>query len=147
MRAPAGIGPHYPAQASEGDRMNFAYRIYRRLAQAFPHEFKMAYGADVLQLGGGVGKGTGKRNGGAGLMRLIADIVIHIPLEYLSEIRRDMRYALRALIKSPGFALVGILSMGIGMGLTTNVFDSRVQLLFRELPAANAGRLVMPQKP
>ena len=31
--------------------MNFAWRVYRRLAQAFPHEFKLAYGADVMQLG------------------------------------------------------------------------------------------------
>src|SRR5260370_24423108 len=38
--------------------------------------------------------------------------------------------------------------MGIGMGLTTNVFNSRWQFIFRELPAAaNAKRLVMPEKP
>ena len=128
--------------------MNFAVRIYRRLARAFPHEFKMAYGADVSQLGEGMVEETAKRYGVAGLMRLIADIAIRVPLEYWSEMRRDMRYAGRALIKSPGFALVGILSMGIGMGLTTNVFNAKWQLLSRELPAAaNAQRLVMPEKP
>ncbi len=38
--------------------------------------------------------------------------------------------------------------MGIGMGLTTNIFNSRWQSIFRELPAAaNAQRLVMPEKP
>jgi hypothetical protein len=31
--------------------MNFALRIYRRLAEAFPHEFKLVYGADIMQLG------------------------------------------------------------------------------------------------
>ena len=31
--------------------MNIAWRIYRRLARAFPQEFKMAYGAEVMQLG------------------------------------------------------------------------------------------------
>ena len=82
-----------------------------------------------------------------GLVPLIADIMIRVPLEYLNEMRGDMRYALRALIKSPGFALVGIISMGIGIGLTTNVFNSRWQFLFRELPAANARHLVMPEKP
>jgi predicted permease len=61
---------------------------------------------------------------------------------------RDMRYAWRALIKSPGFALVGIVSMGLGIGLTTNVYSSKWALLTRELPAAaNAKRLVMPEKP
>ena len=128
--------------------MNFAVRIYRRLAQAFPHEFKLAYGAEVTQLGEYVVEDIGKRHGVTGLIRLIADIAMRILLEYLSEMRRDMRYALRGLIKSPGFALVGVISMGLGMGLTTWVYNSKWQLIFRELPAtANAKRLVMPEKP
>jgi predicted permease len=127
--------------------MNFAWRIYRRLAQAFPHEFKLAYGREVMQLGEDVVKEIAKRQGAAGLFRLIADIAIRVPLEYLSELRGDMRYALRALLKSPGFALVGILSMGLSIGLTTNVYSSKWALLFRELPAAaNAKDLVMLQQ-
>ncbi|HYA62605.1 MAG TPA: ABC transporter permease, partial [Candidatus Sulfotelmatobacter sp.] len=59
----------------------------------------------------------------------------------------DMRYAWRALIKSPGFALVGIISMGLGIGLTTNVYSSKWAVLFRDLPAAaNAKHLVMLQQ-
>ena len=59
-----------------------------------------------------------------------------------------MRYASRALIKSPGFALVGVVSMGLGIGLTTNVYGSGWALLTRELPAAvNASRLVTTEKP
>ncbi len=128
--------------------MNFARRIYRRLAQAFPHEFKLAYGPEVMQLGEDVVEEIAKRHGAAGLIRLIADIAIRVPLEYLSEMRRDMQYALRALIKSPGFALVGIISMGLSIGLTTNVYSSKWALLFRDLAsAANAKRLAMPEKP
>ena len=128
--------------------MNFAWRIYRRLAQAFPHEFKLAYGPEVTQLGEDVVEDIAKRQGVAGLMRLIADIAIRVPLEYLSEMRGDMRYGLRALIKSPGFALVGIISMGLGIGLSTTVYSSKWALLFRDLPAAaNAKRLVLPQRP
>jgi macrolide transport system ATP-binding/permease protein len=127
--------------------MNFAWRIYRRLAQAFPHEFKLAYGTEVMQLGEDVVKDIAKRHGAAGLIRLIADIAIRVPLEYLSEMRGDMRYASRALLKSPGFALVGIISMGLGIGLTTNVYSSKWALLFRDLPsAANAKDLVMLQQ-
>jgi hypothetical protein len=126
--------------------MKFAWRIYRRLAQAFPHEFKLAYGTEVLQLGEDSIKEIAKRHGTAGLVRLIVDIAIRVPLEYLSEMRGDMRYALRALRKSPGFALVGVISMGLSIGLTTNVYSSKWALLFRDLPAAlNAPRLVMPR--
>jgi macrolide transport system ATP-binding/permease protein len=128
--------------------MNFTLRVYRRLAQAFPHEFKLAYGDEVMQLGEDVVQRLAKRRGAAGLIRVIVDIAIRLPIEYLSEMRQDMRYATRALIKSPGFALVGIVSMGLGIGLTTNVYSTRWALLTRELPAtANANRLVMPEKP
>jgi macrolide transport system ATP-binding/permease protein len=126
--------------------MNFAWRIYRRLAQAFPHEFKLAYGREVLRLGEDSIKEIAKRHGIAGLTRLIADVAIRVPVEYLSEMRGDMRYALRALLKSPGFALVGIISMGLSIGLTTNVYSSKWALLFGDLPAAaNAKQLVMPE--
>ena len=127
--------------------MNLAWRIYRRLAQAFPHEFKLAYGPEVMQLGEDVVEEIAKRHGAAGLIRLIADIAMRVPIEYLSEMRGDMRYAWRALTKSPGFALVGIISMGLGIGLTTNVYSSRWAMIFRELPsAANAKSLVMMQQ-
>jgi len=128
--------------------MNFAWRMYRWLARAFPHEFKVAYGAEVMQLGEDVVDDIARRHGTAGLIRLIGDIAIRVVVEYLSEMRSDMRYAWRALIKSPSFAMVGILSMGLGIGLTTNVYSSKWAMLFRDLPgAANAKELVMPEKP
>jgi macrolide transport system ATP-binding/permease protein len=128
--------------------MTVARRIYRRLARAFPHEFKLAYGDEMMQLGEDAMEEIARKHGAAGLVRLIADIAIRLPMEYLSEMRQDMRYALRALIKSPGFALVGIVSMGLGIGLTTNVYSSRWALLTRELPGAvNAERLVIPANP
>ena len=129
-----------------GDQMNLALRIYRRLAQSFPHEFKLAYGPEMMQLGEDVVEEIAKRHGIFGLIRLILDIAIRVPIEYLSEMRGDMRYGWRALLKSPGFALVGIISMGLGIGLTTNVYSTKWMLLFREMPAAaNADRVVLIQ--
>jgi putative ABC transport system permease protein len=113
--------------------MNFALRIYRRLAEAFPHEFKLVYGTELMQLGEDVVEEIAHRHGVAGLIRLLADIAIRLPVEYMSEMRRDLRYAVRALIKSPGFALVGIVSLGLGMGVTTSVFSTLWAQLFREL--------------
>ena len=81
--------------------MNFAIRIYRWLARAFPHEFKLAYGTEVMQLGEDVVADIAKRHGAAGLIPLIVDIAVRVPLEYLTEMRGDMRYAWRAMIKSP----------------------------------------------
>jgi hypothetical protein len=128
--------------------MSVALRVYQSLARAFPHEFKMAYGADVLLLGEDVIEDIARAHGTLGLVQLVLDIAMRVPLEYLSEMQRDARYAWRALIKSPGFALVGIISIGIGIGLTTMLYDSRWQLISRPLPgAANTEQLVMPEKP
>jgi putative ABC transport system permease protein len=128
--------------------MNLALRLYRWLARAFPHEFKLVYGPEMAQLGEDVVKQIARRHGVVGLIRPIADIAIRVPIEYFDEMRSDMRYALRAMAKSPGFALVGIVSMGLGMGLTTVVYSTKWLMVTRELPAvANARRLVMPEKP
>jgi macrolide transport system ATP-binding/permease protein len=127
--------------------MNFAWRMYRRLVQAFPHEFKLAYGTDMMQLGEDAFEEIARRHGVAGLIGPFADIAMRVPAEYLSEMRRDLRYASRGLIKSPGFALVGILSMGLAIALTINVYSAKWALLFRDLPAAaNAHELVMLQQ-
>jgi predicted permease len=128
--------------------MNLASRIYRRLARSFPHEFQLAYGADLMQLGEDVVEEIAKRQGLLGLIRFLLDIAIRIPIEYLSEMRTDLKHGWRALRKSPGFALVGILSLGIGMGLSTVIYSSELQEIIRPLPAvAHASDLVMPENP
>ena len=127
--------------------MNFAQQIYRRLAQAFPHEFNVAYGDSMRQAGEDAWQDVSRRHGAAGLTRLIADTAVHLPVEYLSEMRRDMRQAVRSLVQSPSFALVGIVSMGLGIGLTTEIYTSKWEMLARQLPVANAARLVIADKP
>jgi predicted permease len=128
--------------------MNFAIRLYRRLARAFPHEFKIVYGADVIQLGEDVVKDIAKQNGFLGLARLIADLAIRIPIEYLTEMRRDLMYALRTLAASPGFAAVGVISLGLGIGVTTLIYSEINALILRDLPLVpEPDRLVMTQAP
>jgi len=56
---------------------------------------------------------------------------------------QDIRYAIRLLAKQPGFALVAILSLAIGIGANTAVFGVASALLLRPLPYANADRLAI----
>jgi predicted permease len=55
---------------------------------------------------------------------------------------QDTRYALRWLARSPGFAAVAILSLGIGIGFNTAIFAVADALLFRPLPVVEPSRLV-----
>ncbi len=124
--------------------MRLAMWLYRALARAFPHEFKMAYGAEVIQLGEDVVQEIAQENGFPGLFRLLADLAIRVPAEYLSEIRRDLRYALRALWKSRGFAAIGIVSLGLGIGLTAVCTSEWLNLFLRDAPGVRqAESLVM----
>lgn len=60
----------------------------------------------------------------------------------LEGIRHDVRYACRWLLRSPGFALVAILSLALGIGANTAIFAVLDALLLRPLPVAEPGRLI-----
>ena len=54
----------------------------------------------------------------------------------------DVRYALKWLLRSPGFASVAVLSLAVGIGFNTALFSIVDALLFRPLPIADPGRIV-----
>ena len=60
----------------------------------------------------------------------------------LDALIHDTRYTLRWLLKSPGFALVAILSLGVGIGFNTAIFAVVDALLLRPLPVREPARLV-----
>jgi putative ABC transport system permease protein len=56
-------------------------------------------------------------------------------------LHQDIRDAMRALRRSPGFTAVAVLSLGFGIGSATTVFSVMDALDFRPLPFHDAGRL------
>src|SRR5215510_13823954 len=60
----------------------------------------------------------------------------------LSDLRWDLRYALRTLGRTPGFTLVVILTLALGIGANTAMFSAVDALLLRSAPVADPDRVV-----
>ena len=63
-------------------------------------------------------------------------------LTWLESLGADLRYALRALRASPGFAIVAIVSLGLGIGANTAIFSLINAVILRTLPVERPEELM-----
>src|SRR5207302_7685607 len=63
-------------------------------------------------------------------------------LRWLEDLDQDVRYAIRALRKSPSLASVAILTLALGIGATTAIYSVVDTILLQPLPFADSDRLV-----
>ncbi len=73
--------------------------------------------------------------------------VVHVETHMLDTIIQDLRYALRALRSTPGFAAVAILSLALGIGANTAIFSLIDSVMLKTLPVSHPEQLLQVRTP
>src|SRR5262249_38602506 len=65
------------------------------------------------------------------------------PLAWATDLIQDLRYALRQINRSPGFAALAVLCLGLGIGANTSIFSALNSVLLRPFPGTDPERLLI----
>ena len=117
--------------------------FYRLLLRLYPMSFRSEYGAEMLAIfvaSAAAARGAGGRAALVG--RALADTLPNALRAHLDVLRQDVRFSVRALRRSPGFAATAIAVAALGIGATTAAYSLLDRVLLRPLPFPEPERLV-----
>ena len=121
-------------------------RLFQALLRVFPFDFQREYGKDMEDVFRDQRYEIARDGGRMNWMKLWARTLIGIartaPREHLDVLRQDVRYSVRALLRTPVYTVVAVLTLTLAIGANTAVFSVVNGVMLRPFPYPSIDRLV-----
>ena len=116
--------------------------LYRILLRLYPAAFRFEYGEEMCTLFAERSVGVGGVGRLGLILGAIADVVPNALAVHWDMLKSDLRYTVRSLRHSRGFAFAAIAVIAIGVGANTAAFSVADFVLFRPLPFPESNALI-----
>ncbi len=121
-------------------------RFFRMLLRVFPLDFRLQHGSEMEQFFRAEYLNRRRQGGRMKIFKLwietLFDFFKTAPTEHLDLLRQDLVFTLRSLRRTPGFTLVAVVTLALGIGANSGAFGFVNSLLLQPLPLSDPERLV-----
>jgi putative ABC transport system permease protein len=116
--------------------------LYGLLLRLYPVSFRHEYGGEMRAVFERRRRDTPAVGRPALWASTVAETVTNAAIVHADILRQDLAYSLRVVQRSPGFSVVAVLVVALGIAATTAAFSVTDFVLIRPLPFPQADRLV-----
>jgi predicted permease len=118
-------------------------RVYRALLRLYPAAFRVEYGDELCRVFAARCAGATRAWEVPALwLDALADTLVNAARVHWDLLRQDLKYAVRTLLRAPGFTVTATLVAALGIGANTAVFSIADHVFIRPLPYPESEGLV-----